>query len=316
MSKPGSIVTVGLCPSWDRVCEFDGIEWGEHKLVSASHIRPAGKAMNISQALAWMGQKSIAAGLWGEDDYALLMRATQPLKRFISVKVTPVEGGTRQNVTIVDTRNHREMHLRHRCDLASVDALKRLRTDLERIVKKNSVCAFAGLMPGRKYLDNIIRMIEFCTERGAGVVVDTSGPAIKEILDTGRVWMIKPNVEEMRELMGKDIPNRPLSLARAGRNLLDRVKVVLISRGAKGAVVVTRDGAWQGKCTKTRKVLATVGCGDYMLAGFLNGTKNTSNVGAALATAIKAGTAMAWGCTHTHSWEQVCRRTTVKVDRI
>ena len=48
MNRNSSIITVGLCPSWDTVCRFDGIEWGEHKTVSSTDTRPAGKALNIS----------------------------------------------------------------------------------------------------------------------------------------------------------------------------------------------------------------------------------------------------------------------------
>jgi len=316
MKRIGSIITVGLCPTWDMVCEFDGIDWGDHKLVSASSVRPAGKAMNMSRALAWMGQKNIAAGLWGEDDYELLLRAMKPLRNLIAVKVTPVAGSTRRNVTVVDTKNHREMHLRHWCKLASKKAMQKLRSDLAGVVKGNSVCVFSGLMPGDEYLDDIVVMIEECAGRGARIVVDTWGEALRRILDTSKVWMIKPNVEELRGLLGTDVADRPPSLAKAARGLLDKVETVLISRGAKGAVVVTRDGAWQGRCVGKHKVLSTVGCGDYMLAGFLKGYRDSSDVTVALETSIKAGTAKAWGRSDDAPWEQVEKRIVVESARV
>ena len=316
MLKRCSIITVGLCPSWDRVCRFDGIEWGEHKLVSNSTIRPAGKAMNISHALAWLGQKNIAAGLWGRDDYAMLLRAMRPLRGLVQVKGTAVEGSTRQNVTVVDVKNQREMHLRHRSELASEKALRRLRTDLKRIVRPDSVCVFAGLMPDAEYLNEVIRIMRDCAKAGAKIVLDTSGEALRMIVDTGLVWLVKPNVEELSELLGKPVDDRVTALAKAASMLLDRVEIVLVSRGKKGAIAVARHGAWQGRCLGSRRVQATVGCGDYLLAGFLKGLLDTSGVACALQTGVKVGTAKAWGWTDRHLWPGIRRAIPAEISHI
>jgi 1-phosphofructokinase family hexose kinase len=301
------MITVGLCPSWDRVCQFDGIEWGEHKLVSASTIRPAGKAMNISHALAWLGQKNIAAGLWGQDDHAMLLRAMRPLRKLIDVKVTAIEGSTRQNVTVVDVKNQREMHLRHRCELATRKALRRLRTDLKRIVRPDSVCVFAGLMPDAEYLSDVMKIVRDCAEAGAKIVLDTSGEALRTIVDTGLVWLVKPNVEELSELLDEPVDDKASALAKAASRLLDRAQIVLVSRGKKGAIAVARHGAWQGRCIGNRRVQATVGCGDYLLAGFLKGLLDTSDMAGALQTGVRVGTAKAWGWTEERDWGMVRR---------
>ena len=329
MKLSGKIVTVGLCPSWDTICLFDGIDWGEHKTVSSADSRPAGKALNISQALAWMGQKNIAAGLWGRDDFQQMLKAMSAfggLGGLVKVKMTAVDGGTRRNITVVDTANDREMHLRNRSELASKKALRKLETDLGVIVHKGSVCVFAGAMPedsarrssagAGEFVGDVVRIIKSCRKRGARIVVDTYGDALKQILETGAVWMIKPNVEELRELLGGQVTDSPAGLVRAGRKLLDKVEVVLISRGRKGGVVVTKKGAWQGRCIGRSRVLLTVGCGDFLLAGFLKGLKDKSDAGSALGTAIKVATAKAWGRTEGKSWSRVLREIKAAVERV
>lgn len=337
MKVRSKIVTVGLCPSWDTVCRFDGIDWGEHKLVATASSRPAGKALNISRALAWMGQKNIAAGLWGQDDYEQMRKAMRTLGGTVKVKMTPVEGGTRRNVTVVDTKHNREMHLRHRCGLASKKALRQLEGDLAKIISRNSVCVFAGLMPAphlsiktaRKTnrtcgtigagLSDVVRMVRDCIGRGAKIAVDTYGEPLRRIVGCGPVWLINPNVEELHELLGESAcggADTPASLAKHGRRLLDKVEIVLISRGRKGAVVVTREGAWQGRCVGRARVLSTVGCGDYLLGGFLKGLIDKPNAGAALEVAIKVATAKAWGLTEARMWPQARREIRVEVKRI
>ncbi|MHC4791590.1 MAG: PfkB family carbohydrate kinase, partial [Planctomycetota bacterium] len=170
------------------------------------------------------------------------------------------------------------------------------------------------------------RIIESCRGRGAKIVVDTCGEALKQILETGAAWLIKPNVEELRELLGERITDTPSALVRAGRKLLDKVEVLLISRGQKGSVVITKDGAWQGRCVGRRRVLSTVGCGDFLLAGFLkglspvrskssasNGVKDNFEAGSALGTAIKVATARAWAWTDKMSWLDVQSKIKVRV---
>jgi fructose-1-phosphate kinase PfkB-like protein len=147
-------------------------------------------------------------------------------------------------------------------------------------------------------------------------VLDTSGPALKEIVDTGCVWLIKPNVRELGELLGEQVEDRPASLVRAGRRLLEKVEVVLASRGRKGAVVVSRDRAWQGRCIGRRKTFSTVGCGDYLLAGFLKGLKEGAGPGSALKTAIRVATARAWGWTEEKNWRQTEAAIGVEVIRV
>jgi fructose-1-phosphate kinase PfkB-like protein len=271
--------------------------------------------MNISRALAWMGEKNIAAGLWGRDDFQQMTKAMRPLEKLVKMKMTAAEGETRRNITVVDTVNNREMHLRNKSELASKKSLRKLEADLKAIVKKNSVCVFAGVMPEEEFVGDVVRIIKSCRQRGAEIVVDTYGDALKRILETGAVRMIKPNVEELRELLCEQVTDSPVALVRAGRKLLDKVEVVVISRGKKGAVVVTDKGAWQGRCVGGSRVLSTVGCGDFLLAGFLKGF-NKSNAGNALGNAIKVATARAWGWTESKTWPQAQRGIKVAVERV
>ncbi len=316
MRQRNSIITIGLSPAWDITCRGRNIDWGLHQEIDEQTVRPAGKALNVSKALAWMEQRNIAAGLWGRGDHGQMLTAVRTLWPSIRVKMTAVAGQTRQNVTVVDSANNKEMHLRNKSLLASAKTLKKLQADLEKIVHKGSICVFAGTMPGGEFLDDVVRLVELCKNRGAKIVLDTSGRPLKEIVDTGSAWMIKPNVEELRELLGEQVRDGPVSLAKAGRKLLDKVEIVLISRGAKGGVAVNKNGAWQGRCAGRAKVLSTVGCGDFLLAGFMKGLKDGSDTEAALKTSIKVATAKAWGWTEKMSWLDVQSRIQVQTGQI
>ena len=307
---------MGLSPTWDITCKGKNLDWRRHECIDEQTLYPAGKALNVSRALAWMGHKSIAAGLWGRDDYEQMLTFMRPLNKHIKVKMTPMVGSTRRNITVVDTARGRDMHLRDRSRLASVKALKKLRDDLGALIRKGSVCVFAGTMPDGDILNDVIGILEFCKKRGAKIVLDTSGPALKKMVQTGLVWLIKPNVEELCDLSGEKIKNGPVSLARAGRRLLNKVEVVLISRGGKGSIVVTEKDVWQARSPGRGKVLSTVGCGDFLLAGFLQDLMDTSDVASALATATKVATAKAWGWVESKTWPESEQRIKIQMNRI
>ena len=316
MKSDNSIITIGLAPAWDIVCYGDGLDWGRHSTVESSSFEVAGKALNISKALAWMGQSNVAAGLWGEDDYDQMLVSLRALSRKIKVKLTAVPGYTRRNITVVDTRKGRDMHLRSRNELVSKKAIAKLDKDLTAIVGRGDVCVFAGALPEGRLLGDIVRMIKSCKGRGATIMLDTSGPALKKLVNTGVVRLIKPNVEELRELLGRRVNDRPDSLAKAARELLDRVEIVLISRGPKGVVLVTKEGSWQGRCMGTVKTFSTVGCGDFLLAGFLSGVNNKPNFPRLLETAVKIATAKAGGRMEGKTWPQVRRQIKVVVSSV
>jgi len=310
------IVTVGLSPAWDVSCRGQGLDWGGHVELDAQVIRPAGKALNISTALAWMRRPSMAAGLWGRNDVGEMTETLRPLSEFLQVRMTAVEGATRRNITVVDTHHGREMHLRSRSVLASGASLARLTADLKQIVRSGDICVLAGAMPGGSLLERVADLAETCRDLGARVVIDSYGPVLERLVVRGVPWLIAPNVEEFGQLLGRSVQDTPRALVAAARGLLDKVPAMLISRGRKGVVFVTQRGAWKARSRTRGRMLSTVGCGDYLLAGFLVGLSRGAKPQQALATAVKAATARAWGRTETDPWPQADRSIQVAVEPV
>ncbi len=287
-SRSTAVITVGLSPCWDIICYGQNLNWQEHPQLDNQQYLPAGKALNVSKALAWMGRKSIAAGLWGSSDYQEMLQKTSNLKRFVTFQLTPVPGNTRRNITIIDTDRQEEMHLRAPNSLITAKSLKKLSRQLVRIVKPGDFCVFSGSLPSDENLPAVIDLIKRCIDKGARVVVDTSGVALKAITKIEGLWLIKPNLREFTELFphtnNSTVRKYPAELALAklppgtrtiitqAVTLLDCVENVLISLGEAGAMLVNRYGVWQGStpAATSKSTLTTVGCGDYMLAGFIN----------------------------------------------
>jgi len=316
VKSKGRIITIGLAPAWDVSCRGRGLDWGRHQEIDEQVVRPAGKALNVSSALAWMGCESIASGLWGREDYEAMRSAVRSMGAFIRLDMTAVAGRTRQNITVVDTKGGREMHLRCKSRLATPASLSRLNGNLSRAVCPDDTCVFAGAMPAGELLDPVVALVQSCRRQGADVVVDTYGPVLKHLVEAGLPWLIAPNVEELAQLLGSQVKDTPAKLLAASKPLLEKVPMLLISRGSKGAILVTRKGAWTGQTTTAGKVLETVGCGDYLLAGLLAGFSQGNNPRTALATALKVATARAWGLTESETWFEASQQIGATVARL
>ncbi|HEV58362.1 MAG TPA: hypothetical protein ENN87_12855 [Phycisphaerales bacterium] len=311
------IITVGIAPAWDIRCFGEDLDWDRHAALTGQTVLPAGKALNICRALGWLGRSSVAAGLWGSDDYRQMTQGVAGWLGPIEVRMTVVPGATRQNVTVIDAKRGREMHLRARNGLATEANLLRLRDDLTGLVDDQCVCVFAGSMPVDARLDACLACLDACRQAGARLAVDTSGAAMERILAAGPVWVIKPNLAELGELLHRSVEDRVEAIAAAVGPLTDRVEIIVVSRGARGAVAVTPAGTWSAEPARTdRPTAGTVGCGDFLLAGLLDALAAGRTMEQALAQAVAVGSAHAWGWSQDKSWADLADMIPVRVRSI
>lgn len=314
MKIQGNIITVGLAPAWDLTCQGNNLEWGEHPPLEDQRMIPAGKALNVSRTLAWLGRTSVAIGLWGQEDHQQMQDHLAQACPKIQRHMTPVKGRTRINVTVLDQSRHQELHLRSTQSLVSRTALTSLGSDLHAHQTPEAVFVLAGALPAESFRSQVFKLAQSCTQaQSTRLVVDAHGPVFQGLVQAGLPWLIKPNVAELSELLGTTVPDRTASLIKAARTLTHRVPHILISRGKLGALLVTRSQAWQGHCPDRRRVVSTVGCGDTLLAGFLYGLTRHTRPETALATALKCATAKAWGWTDHKTWPAARKQIRVEV---
>lgn len=292
-----AIMTVGLNPAIDRIVECPDFHIGGHQQVRQLARLASGKAANVNRALAQLETDSIATGFVGSDEldffHEQLMSAGpgRILCRFVEVG-----GQTRENITILDPKRRIDTHLRDRgftvtaaeCALLEQRIFHELKPD-DVVVFSGSLCL--GLPDG--YFEGLL---DRCIGIGARLVVDSSGEALR-VAATRRLWMLKPNLEELRQLVGADVSNAATAIRDAAAPLLRTAQNVLVSRGASGAVLLTGSPgsveAYAGRWTRPDPPVRTVSCGDHLLAGYIAEICAGREVERALAGAIAVATARA-----------------------
>jgi 1-phosphofructokinase family hexose kinase len=266
-----AIFTIGFNPAIDRILECPHFHLGGHQQARQLARLASGKAANVSRALAQVSVNSVATGFLGTADIALYheqLLSCGPGK--IACAFVEVRGKTRENITILDPINHRETHLRDRGFTVTPEEITLLEKRLAHDLKPGDIALFSGsLCPGLTdtYLASAV---DFCTRLGVRVAVDANGKPMA-IAARKKMWLMKPNLDELREILGMDVANETMAIRDAALQLLDTAEVVMISRGRSGAVLLTRDACYSGAALLDRPPVRTVTCGDHLVAGFVAG---------------------------------------------
>jgi len=279
------IYTVTLNPALDRTLHVESLVPGQTTRIRHEARYAGGKGIDVSRALREMGSDNVALGLVGgfggkELEGRLLLGG-------VACRFTRIANETRTNIIIQDEPSGAETALLARGPEVQPSELMDFLDTLDKMPDMNFLVISGSLPPGLTP-EVYGRMIAIGGERGARVVLDTAGEALRQGIHA-RPAVIKPNRFELAELAGRGFADvRAISEYCAG--LLDWVETVLVSMGADGIVMVTRGRVLHARPPKVA-VKSTVGAGDCAVAGFVHALAVGEPVADALRRAVAAGTA-------------------------
>lgn len=260
------VITVTLNPTIDRIIEVPGFRVGQHDKGNLRSRLPAGKAVNVSRAMALLGSPTTAAGWVGEDSLALFNSGMKDAG--VVPCFTPIGGSTRENITVIDPIGHTETHIRDAGPTVSNSDVRRLSEQLLSLAGPDVVLVFTGSCAPGFAPAQFAELVESCIHQGADVAVDSSGEPLRATAPLP-LWLIKPNLLELGELLGYQVSHES-EIIEAGRRLNDHISIVLITMGERGAMCFVRGRVLKGRAlVAPDRVRSTVGCGDALLAGFL-----------------------------------------------
>ena len=249
---------------------------------------PGGKGLMVSRMLKNLGAESTALGLVAGFTGAELTRMVHELGIRTSFVSLPV-GMTRINVKLWGSLSGEINANGPECDEKSLQAL----FEKLSVLTKEDVLVLSGSVPSSLPSDIYVKMIELVKAKGTRVVVDATGPLLRNTIKYGPL-LVKPNHHELGELYGVELKKKEEVVPYAKRLREEGARNVLVSMAGDGAVLVAEDGSvWFGEAPQG-EVINTVGSGDSMLAGFLWKYEETKSVEEAFKTGIASGSASAF----------------------
>lgn len=282
------IVTLTPNPSVDRAITIDALLRGEVHRATSSRVDPGGKGVNVSRALAAQGAATLAVLPAGGPEGHLMEELLDAAG--VARRSVPVASSLRMNISVLepDGTTTKLNEPGPQLSPAEVEAL--LEATLAAAEEEGAAWVVGcGSLPPGAPTDLYAGLVTRLRGRGTRVAVDSSG-APMPLAVAARPHLIKPNHEELAELV--DHPLTTLgNVHAAARDLVAHgIEVVAVSLGGDGALLVTTDEVVHARASITTP-LSTVGAGDCMLAGLLHGLSSGLPADAALAAAVTWGAA-------------------------
>jgi 1-phosphofructokinase len=259
------ISTLTPNPSLDLTYELGELARGAVQRAASVSVEAGGKGINVSRNLIANGVPSRAVapvgGPSGEQFLSLLEGAEVELVR------VPIAGPVRINTALAE-KSGALTKINAGGPTLSEEEVERLLEETAAAARGADWLAACGsLSPGAPE-DLFARVVAAGHEAGCRVAVDSSGAPLAAALEA-EPDLIKPNAEELAELVGKPLATFGDVLAAAEEVRARGVARVLISLGADGAILLDESGALHAE-TPPFVPRSTVGAGDALLAGFLS----------------------------------------------
>jgi 6-phosphofructokinase 2 len=282
-----SVLTLTLNPAVDLTTSVDAVQ-PEHKLrCHASTRDPGGGGLNVARVVRELGGEVSAAWLRGGATGTLLEELIE--REQLAHHPIPIAAPVRENVTVMEEHTGAQYRFTLEGPEVTPDEVESVLRFLESVRPAPGYLVLSGSLPEGVPADLYVQIARHAAEE-TRVVVDTSGDALAALRGSG-VFLLKPNLRELSLLVGEELESDE-QVRDAARALIDQgtTEVALISMGARGARVVSRDHDVRLHVPPVRPK-SKVGAGDSTVGGMVAALARGDDLVTAARFGVAAGTA-------------------------
>ena len=282
------VVTLCMNPALDITTSTDVVRPTDKMRCAGARYDPGGGGINVAHIAQVLGAAATAVfpagGPAGELVDSLLLAEGLATQRIM------IGGSTRESFTIDETSTERQYRFVLPGPALTVSEQTECLSRLRRAAASAAIVVASGSLPPGVPEDFYQQVAIICAEIGVSLLLDTSGGGLTQI--NSGVFLLKPSVRELQEAVGRVLRTGPEQLS-AAMELIDSgaARYVLVSRGAAGAILASRDGG-QLFAPVTVPPGSGVGAGDAMVAGVAVGLVRGWPLTDAVRLGIAAGAAM------------------------
>lgn len=262
--KTYDIVTLTVNPALDKSARFSGLIPEQKIRCESPRYDAGGGGINVSKAIARLGGNSLSVFTSGGSPGEKLEELIR--QEGIESIAIATKNWTRENFIAFDTVTKAQYRFGFPGTALSETEITTIIQTIKEL--KTKCLVLSGSLNQGLPIDFYQKIAEIAKTSGAKVIVDTSGEALKKVLETG-VYLIKPNIGELAKLIGAErLEHNEVELA--AKKLIEKgsAEVVVVSLGAEGAILVTKDRTEFVKAPKVEKK-STVGAGDSMVGAMV-----------------------------------------------
>lgn len=266
------IITVTLNTAIDHIIEVPSFTLGKVHRAKKAETFPSGKGINVTRTLNVLGKKVVALGFVGSSSLDFFKTLDSDLH---SMQLTVVDGETRENISIIDSEKNTLTHIINPGYEVSNSDLRKFKVSFQDNVNNGDVVILSGSLPVGTPASFYKELLQICHNKNALTILDSSGEPLREGLK-GKPFMVKPNLDELEYLAGKELRRSENKIIEAAREILKRgIQLVVVSCGSKGILAVKNgvNTTWKAFIDKDMVNLPAIckGSGDALVAGFAAG---------------------------------------------
>lgn len=282
-----AIVTITFNPCIDKSSTVDVLQ-PDKKLRCTPFINEAGGGgINVARAVKKLGSDALAIYLAGGYTGIVL----QSLLTAESINAVVIDTGvdTRENIMIVDKATNLQYRFITPGNPIKEIHWKQCLQALEKLSDVEYIVASGSLQPGLPQ-DIFERLSTIAKQKQAKLIIDIPAETLQAYPVKG-AYLLKPNLNELSILAGKEELHGD-EITSASKNIILKniCEVVIVSMGAAGALLVTKDIAEQFMAPPVKRK-STVGAGDSMLAGMVMYLSAKKDIREAVRFGVACGTA-------------------------
>ena len=261
------ILTVTMNPSIDISYPLDELKIDTVNRVVDVTKTAGGKGLNVTRVISEFGDSVVATGLVGGKlgDFLVEKIDDKVNKRFFSI-----QGETRNCIAILHGENQTEI-LEKGPEVQEKEGQDFL-AHFKELVETVEVVAISGSLPAGLPVDYYASLVELANHAGKPVVLDCSGAALRAVLESPhKPTVIKPNNEELSQLLGREISKDLDELKEVLQEpLFDGIEWIIVSLGANGSFAKHGNTFYKVDIPRIQ-VVNPVGSGDSTVAGIASG---------------------------------------------
>jgi 6-phosphofructokinase 2 len=262
--KSQAIVTITVNPALDKSTHFRGLVAEQKIRCEEPRYDAGGGGINVSKAISRLGGNSLAVFTSGGPTGKMLEELVK--KETIEYKAIEIETWTRESFVAVDDNTNSQYRFGFTGGTISTVEECNLLETLSNLQPEFFVAS--GSLNEGLSTDFYQKIAEIAKKSNSKLIVDTSGEALKKVLETG-AYLIKPNVGELAKLIGVERLEME-EVHEAAQQIIAKggAEIVVVSLGPQGAVLVTKDNYEFVPAPNVVKK-STVGAGDSMVGGMV-----------------------------------------------
>lgn len=256
------IVTLTFNPCIDKNTTIHSLAPEKKLRCSSPVFEPGGGGINVSRVIKCLGGESLAIFPAGAHTGNFLKALMQ--REGISFATADTSSYTRENLIVLDESTKLQYRFGMPGNKITQQDCDTLLAEVEK-AEADYIVASGSLLPGMP-VDIVQHVAQIAKAKGAKLVMDTSGEALKRALDVG-VYLLKPNLGELSSLVGEEEVSHE-TVDEIARDIIAKgqCEIVVVSMGSHGAKLITKDVVHHVMAPLVKSV-STLGAGDSLVAG-------------------------------------------------